>query len=117
MTPARAPRPTDAMSEEDLLRAVVDLAQFLGIRVHHCRPSQRADGSWETAIMGDKGFPDLALAGKNGVLLRELKSAKGRTSTDQVAWIDRLALAGADVGLWRPADWPDRIRAELQAIR
>ncbi|WP_238148800.1 VRR-NUC domain-containing protein [Serinicoccus sediminis] len=108
---------TATMTEDELLDSVVDLAQRLGVQTHHCRPARRADGSWATPIKGNKGFPDLVLAGRAGVLFRELKSATGRTTAEQREWIDRLALAGEDVGVWRPVDWPHRILTEIKAIR
>lgn len=35
-------------------------------------------------------------------LFRELKSAKGRISTDQKLWGEGLLTAGADFAFWRP---------------
>lgn len=110
------PDPASRMSEEDLLRAVVDLAQLLGLLVHHSRPALTGKG-WRTAIVGHKGLPDLVIVGARGVLYRELKSEKGRPSAEQIQWLDTLAQAGADVALWRPADWPLRIQTELEAVR
>ena len=104
------------MSEEDLLRAVVDLAQLRGLLVHHSRPARTAKG-WVTAIVGHKGLPDLIIVGSRGVLYRELKSEKGRVSPEQHDWIDRLEQAGQDIAVWRPSDWPQRVRDELEAIR
>ena len=110
------PAPRPAMSEEDLLRAVVDLAQLLGLLAHHSRPAWTGKG-WRTAIVGDKGLPDLIIVGARGVLYRELKADKGRVSAEQRDWLDRLEQAGQDVALWRPDAWPTRIRTELEAIR
>lgn len=104
------------MSEEDLLRACVDLAQLFGILVHHSRPAWTGKG-WRTAIVGHKGLPDLIVAGRRGVLYRELKSTRGRLTAEQITWGDRLTLAGSDFAVWRPHDWPDRIRTELEEIR
>ena len=108
--------PTSRMSEDDLLRAVVDLASLYGILVHHSRPARTARG-WATAIVGHKGLPDLILVGGRGVLIRELKSAKGRTTPEQEEWLSRFRLAGQDAAVWRPRDWPARIKEELEAIR
>lgn len=112
----RIPDPASRMSEEDLLRAVVDLAQLLGILVHHSRPALTGKG-WRTAIVGDKGLPDLILVGARGVLYRELKADKGRVRPEQHDWLTRLEQAGQDAAVWRPGAWPTQIRTELEAIR
>jgi hypothetical protein len=92
----------------------MDLCRLLHVRVHHCRPARRADGSWSTPISGDSGFPDLVIAGAGGVLFRELKGAKGKLSASQQAWA--LTLGGA-WGLWRPADLHSgRVQAEIQGV-
>ena len=111
-----------AMSEDDLLDTVVELAQLLGILTHHCRPARTKgrDGQdrWVTPIKGDKGFPDCVLAGARGVLYRELKAEKGRLSEEQNVWIARLRRAGADAAVWKPSDLATgRIQRELQEIR
>lgn len=111
-----------AMSEDDLLNAVVDLTRLLGVLTHHCRPArtQGQDGQdrWVTPIKGDKGFPDLVLAGTRGVLYRELKAERGRLSEEQNTWIARLRRTGADAAVWRPSDLASgRVQRELQEIR
>ena len=105
------------VTERHLTDAIVDLAMTLGILVHHCRPSRQKDGSWRTPIQGHKGFPDLVLSGRRGTLIRELKSDTGRLALEQSRWLDNLERTGSDVGVWRVSDWPDRVTAELQAIR
>lgn len=105
------------MTEDELKGAVMHLAKLLGLYVHHCRPA-KTDKGWRTPIEGDSGFPDLVICGKNGVLYRELKSARGKPSLPQQLWMDRLFAAGADVGLWRPADLRDgRVETALKRIR
>jgi len=105
------------MSEEDLLTAVLDLAGLLGVRAAHFRPAKTADG-WRTAVSGDgKGFPDLVLVGRGGVLFRELKSARGVVAAEQEAWLTALAEAGQSADVWRPVDWRSgRIERELKAV-
>lgn len=64
------------------------------------------------------GFPDLVAAGQGGVIFRELKSAGGDTTAEQDLWGWTLTRAGADWGIWRPADLASgRIERELSAIR
>lgn len=103
------------MTEGQLLRNVVDLCAWLGLRVHHCRPARTASG-WRTPIQGDVGFPDLVVAGEGGVVFAELKSRTGRLSAGQQVWRDVLLGSGQVWLLWQPSDWPDRIRAVLEPL-
>lgn len=104
------------MSEDDLLRAVVDLAALHRCRLHHQRPARTAGGRWRSAVVGDPGWPDLVIAGPAGTLIRELKRQVGRTSPDQVEWIRLLRAGGLDVDVWRPSDLRSgRIPAEIRA--
>src|SRR5258705_9090381 len=60
-----------AMSEEELLTAVLQLCRVLGLRTAHFRPA-RTEKGWRTPVSGDgKGFPDLIIVGSQ-VLAREL---------------------------------------------
>lgn len=106
------------MTEDDLLSTVLDMAKRLGILTAHFRPAKTAAG-WRTPVQGDgKGWPDLVLVGRGGVLFRELKSASGALSSEQKGWVAALAAAGADIGVWRPADLTSgRIATELKTIR
>jgi hypothetical protein len=47
------------------------------------------------------------------LLIRELKTARGKLSQAQEMWIGALAAAGVNVGVWRPGDWAV-IEAELR---
>ncbi|MPZ14310.1 MAG: hypothetical protein GEU73_07775 [Chloroflexi bacterium] len=90
------------MTETDFLRAVVTEAHRNGWRLHHQRPCRTKDG-WASAIIGDKGFPDMCLVRGGKVMFWELKSEKGRVSEDQQRWIDQL---GSVAMVLRPSDWP-----------
>lgn len=103
-------------NETEFCDAVIDLALLEGLLVHHCRPARTAKG-WATPIQGSKGFPDLAITGRRGFLLRELKADKGRVRPEQDDWLDRLTSADVDAAVWRPTDWPDTIHAQLKEIR
>lgn len=94
------------VSEIAFQDAVAQYARFQGWAVAHFRPARsRADGGWRTPVAYDaRGWPDLVLV-RERVLFRELKSARGKVDADQQAWLDRLAAAGQDVGVWRPKDW------------
>lgn len=104
-----------AMSEDELEDNVLDAGKLLGwVAVHH-RPARTKDGEWRTPIKGQKGFPDLCLARDGVVLLRELKSERGKTSPGQVIWLEALGDFG---GIWRPSDWlSGRIQHELRRTR
>lgn len=107
------PRETEAGFQQ----AVIDLAHLNGWLVAHFRPAQTRAGKWVTPVAADgAGFPDLVLVHDEHVLFRELKTAKGRVSVAQMHWLDALELAGADVGVWRPGDWPE-IEATLVVNR
>ena len=106
------------MTEADLQTAIIQTAKWLGLLVHHCRPSPTRDGKrYVTHIQGSKGFLDLVIAGPGGVAFIELKSDKGRLSPDQKYWANVLAEAGMEVHLWRPAHWTNgRIMPVLERL-
>ena len=84
------------------------LCTLLGITWYHPHDSRRSVSGW----------PDLALCGRRGLILRELKTATGRLSRAQRQWGERLTTAGADWAVWRPADLTSgRITRELESIR
>lgn len=94
-------------SEKDFQAAVVALCAWLGLAVFHPYESRRSQ----------PGYPDLTVVGPGGVLWRELKTTTGRVSPAQRDWLARLTDAGMDARVWRPDDWPNMIRAELDTIR
>lgn len=94
------------VNEAQLQNKVLELAGKMGLLAYHTYDSRRSVA----------GFPDLVIVGHNGVLYRELKSAVGRISSDQKFWIAALSEAGQDVDVWRPADWPMRVQADLHGL-
>jgi hypothetical protein len=103
-----------SMTEADLLRGVLDMAGVLGWRSAHFRPGRTAHG-WRTAVSGDgKGFPDLFLVRGRRLVAAELKAKAGRLTPDQALWLELLAAAGVEAGIWTPADYPDRIAEVLR---
>ena len=103
------------MTEQQLTDNIVELCKYLGVLVHHDRPS-RTEHGWRTAVQGDAGFPDLVIVSYGGVLFREVKTNTGQLTGPQKEWLARLARAGADAGVWRERDWPERIRTEIEGI-
>lgn len=112
------------MTEDQLLKAVIRLAQALGWRCYHQRAGKTSGGNWARTTEGDPGFPDLVLAhpGLGMLLFVELKSSTGRLRPEQKEWRDVLSsLVTLDIGfglpaipvarwfLWRPQDWSDGV--------
>lgn len=100
------------MSEDELLAKVLAECKRLKVLAHHCPNSTRCQG--------DKGMPDLILAGQHGLILAELKSETGDTSADQDLWHWNLDQGkgggqGCPYRLWRPSDLPE-IMHQLAAL-
>ena len=81
------------MRESEFQRKITDLCDLLHLKWHH-----ETDSRWSKP-----GFPDLLIAGPNGVVFAELKVGRGKVSEEQRKWLDALAHAGAEVHVW----WPD----------
>lgn len=96
------------MTESDLQAEVIAIARGLRLYVFHSTDSHRDIGP---------GFPDLVIAGLDGVLFAELKSAAGQLSTEQTKWRYRLLAAGQQYYLWRPRDLASgRIESTLRSM-
>ncbi|HEY8881903.1 MAG TPA: VRR-NUC domain-containing protein [Dermatophilaceae bacterium] len=83
-----------AMSEDELLATIREIAVTLGWRTYHTHRSDRSEPGW----------PDLVLVRDRRLLIRELKSMTGRVTPAQDEWLTDLAIAGVDAGVWRPID-------------
>lgn len=96
------------MNERQFQGAVIDLCKLYGIAWYHTYDSRNSVAGW----------PDLALCGAGGFMLRELKTERGELTSDQDEWGFRLRNAGVNWDVWRPADLRSgRIERELMAIR
>lgn len=93
--PASHRRPR-ALPERHLQERIRHLARNCGWLCYHTHDSRRSE----------PGFPDLVLV-RERIIYAELKAEKGRIRPEQQHWIDRLRAAGADVRVWRPADWQE----------
>lgn len=113
-----------AMSEDDLLGNVLDLARVLGWWAHHCRPARTAHG-WRTPVQGNAGFPDLILVRDGWLIAAELKRQREKPTAAQGEWLGRFQQVGFVVGnrpaggvraeVWRPVDLlSGAIRAALE---
>lgn len=86
------------MTEAELLDRVLKQCGSLGLGVYHNPETKRATM---------RGFPDLVVWGRGGLIFRELKSERGRRSIAQYNVATSLRAAGADFAVWRPIDWAD----------
>jgi len=99
--------PENVASHAELEAVVRRKCSRLDVRVYGTRDSRRAE----------RGYPDLTIVGRRGILWRELKTERGKLSSEQTICIYALRAAGGDAGVWRPADlYSGRIAAELAAI-
>lgn len=96
-------------TERQFADAVVELAQLLGWEV-------KRDPTWR-ATAASPGYPDLTLAHANQrrIIFAELKTDKGRITSEQHRWLDTLDEAAYEsvercnvsAVVWRPRDWPE----------
>ncbi|MGE9348668.1 VRR-NUC domain-containing protein [Isoptericola variabilis] len=87
------------MSEAALQTRVLGLARELGWMAYHTHDSRRSQ----------PGFPDLVLlhAKRGGQVVAELKTERGRVSTEQHRWLAEFRGCGVEAHVWRPADLLD----------
>lgn len=97
---------TPKLTEAQFTRQVIQYARLCGWRVLHIRPA-RTNKGWRTPVQGDGvGWPDLFLVRRDRALALELKSDKGRTRPEQMAWLGALEEAGVCSYVIEPSDWP-----------
>mgnify|MGYP001568244881 CR=1 FL=1 len=103
-----------AMSEDDLLWNVWELAEALGYLFDHAWDSRAS--MWVAQRAGLKGLhwggrPDITLildtVTPPRILDIELKRELGVVTERQQRFIDALKAAGREVYIWRPSDWLD----------
>lgn len=98
---ARAQKPVQ--SENDWRdQTIIPYARLKGWAVHFTHTSKHSPSGW----------PDLVLVRGQRLLVRELKTARGRLTAAQWDWLLALQRAGVDVGVWRPSMWAE-IQQEL----
>ncbi len=95
---ANIPPPPDC-EEKEFDRRVVDFAEANGWTSFHAYDCRRSAAGW----------PDRVFV-RERVVYAELKSEKGRLTPEQVAWVARLLRAGAEVHVWKPADWAEVVK-------
>lgn len=101
------PETARAMTEAELQSNVMDLCKVLRLLVYHTHDSRKSPA----------GFPDLVIAGRR-LIMRELKTERGKLTPDQERWLAALRYAGIDADVWRPSDWlAGNVTRQLQALR
>jgi hypothetical protein len=93
-------------TEEQLQNKILQLAKELGWLSYHAHDSRRSNPGW----------PDLVLVHpvQRRLIIWELKSAKGRPTPAQLAWITALRNVGLNVAIKKPEDWANEsIQHEL----
>jgi hypothetical protein len=87
------------MTHDEIVGRITGMADELGYPWHACNSAQRCDG---------RGFPDLVIVGRLGVLFVEVKPHSFATRTpEQTSWGYALRAAGARYYLWTQADLDD----------
>lgn len=78
-----------AMTEDELLTAIIQAAKRHGWMVAHFRPA-RTEHGWRTPMQGDPGFPDVVLSRNGRTLVLELKRLGKYATPEQEAWIEAI---------------------------
>lgn len=95
---------TRTMSERVFQRRVEELARMGNWSLYHTYDSRRSH----------PGFPDLVLVRGERLIFAELKTERGRTTPEQLAWLSELAnVTRVETYLWRPSN-RDRVTEVLQ---
>lgn len=84
------------LTEDQFQQQVTDLCDVLRLKWHHETDSRRSKA----------GFPDLVIAGPEGVVFAELKTEKGKVSKKQQEWMDALLASRQHAYVWRPSQLP-----------
>jgi hypothetical protein len=95
-----------AMSEADLDRAALELANAWGWALSYHVTDSRVDRFARRAHRVDSGFPDRVWGHLRWgrVVVVELKDLLRPVLPHQANWLSVFAAAGLEVGVWRPAD-------------
>lgn len=92
------------MSEDQLLRKVLELARKYNVVAFHSYDSKR-----DTV----KGWPDLVLVGPDQMAFAELKTMSGEPSREQTLLKYKIRATGHRWHLWRPVDLEDGTIKEI----
>ena len=89
------------MTESELQKNVIQLAELRGFLVYHV-----ANVRGQLRSHTSKGFPDLVMEKGERLIFSELKSESGKLSENQKTWRNALEdKENWEYYLWRPGDW------------
>jgi hypothetical protein len=98
--------------EDDYEDTLVAGARALGYLVHVERKANTARG-YRTPIKGNRGWPDVVIAGHGRLIVAELKRPGNKPTPEQLAWLVELRIAGVDARLVLVPDELDALLEEL----
>jgi hypothetical protein len=90
------------VTETELQTFITDLARMTGWKTMHVRRSIGKGHRWTTATSCD-GWPDLLLW-RETLIAAELKTDRGKPTSEQIEVLQSLERAGIECHIWRPAD-------------
>jgi hypothetical protein len=86
------------MTERELQAGIIAAAREFGHLVYHTYDSRRSH----------PGFPDLTIPLGPRLIFAELKTEKGKLTTEQAQWLKALSNCKViETYLWRPSDLDD----------
>ena len=90
------------MTERELQKAVIQLAETTGWMVYHVQ-NVKGHLRAKTSV----GFPDLIMIRDGQLVVAELKSEKGKLSQEQIHWLTSFNWLDKNcrVFVWRPEQW------------
>ena len=100
----RGGRIADIVLERDFRQLVVDYARTVGWKVYFTWNSQHSPA----------GYPDLTMVRGTRLVFAELKREGAQPTAAQRDWLAALrGVPGAEVFVWRPADFDGEVRRVL----
>ena len=90
------------LTEASFQKSVIELAELHRWRIYHV-----ANVKGRLRSKTSEGFPDLVLARPRRLVFAELKLEGKDPSLEQEIWHALLRSVGAEMYVWRPADWRD----------
>jgi hypothetical protein len=98
------------LNEREFTKQVIDVAHQFGWLIVHFLPGQAPNGRPTTRYLGDgKGYFDIT-AIRERIVFAELKIPPNTATTEQKIWAQQAIRAGAEVYLWKPADYDDIVK-------
>lgn len=97
------------MKHHELVQHIIRTAAELGLLAHYCARSE--------FCVGNRGLPDLIIAGPRGMILAEIKTGSGDLTAEQDLWVWMIAQSDQKRGVvWRENHWETDIRKALTMI-